>query len=444
MNAKIQIHLRIKQNFKLFIKIMNSQIFAVIILFFCFKNLWGEEPLLLSLKQAEDLAIENNYHINASLHRLEEGYYGYQASKAYFLPNIDLGAGVDLLGDLRGLNAALRLTQPLYDKVASYHLKEAQIQWEQLKLEVQQQICDTLFQVREAYYEIVLHQAHLVVDQMIIQIWQDELKRQERHLELGASIPYEVNQTQLHLKNAWIDFYATQKNSRTSQIKLLTILSLSPDTSFSLAESHIPLPEFNWQKSEREQWKKWAFQYRPELKQQQFTFLLSQNKIQQTKAEKSPTLSLFANVGNRYVNNGFDHQPYAAVGVNLDWTLYDPSNKQKIKQAQEESRGVACDYYQLELETAAEIYNLLNEIEHLYQSYLAAQEGAVLAEEGMQLATKKRQLGAMSAFEFRDTIKTLHEAQQQVNQAKFDLRSAYDRLVQHTGIDLDMRENIHF
>ena len=419
---------------------MKNRVLVAIIFIVCCTNLWGQESWCLSLKETEDLAIQNNYKINRSLHRLEQGYYGYRASKDYFFPKLLLAGEIDTAINQHGLAGAVKLTQPLYDKIAFYSLKEAQIEWEKLRLEVQEQLCDILFQVREAYYEIVLNEAHLVVDQTILQILQGELKRQERHLELGASIPYEVNQTKLHLKNAWIDFYGTQEEIRSSKIKLLTVLSLPPDSSFTLEEKDIPLPQFNWQKKDADQWKKWAFQYRPALKQEQFTFLLSQNQIQKTKAENSPTLSVFANAGHHYTHNGFDHQPNLDVGINLGWTLYDPSTKHRIKQAQEGCRGAASNYYQIELETSAQIYQLLNAIERIYQSFLIAQEGAALAEEGMQLATKKHQLGAMSAFEYRDAIKTLHEAQQKVNQVKFDLRNAYDQLVQHTGIDLEQQK----
>lgn len=423
---------------------MNNQISPIIIIFtlIC-SSLWSQEPVLLSLKQAENLAIQNNYHLNASLHRLEEGYYGYRASKDFFLPSLSGAASVNVTKqqeEQRVLDGVLKLTQPLFDKVALYKLKNAQIQWEQLRLDVQQQLCEILFQVREAYDEIILHQTHLAVDQMIIHIWENELKRQKRHLELGASIPYEVNQTQLHLKNAWIDLYATETDIQKSKIKLLTILALPPDISFELTEKDIPLPQLNCQKKDADQWKNWAFRYRPELKREQFAVLLSQNNIQKVKAEKLPTLSVYANAGHQYINNGFDGQPNVSVGVNLDWMLYDPSNKPRIKQAREGSRGAASDYYQLEVETIADIYKLLNEMEQYYQSYLTAKEGAILAEEGMQMANKKQELGIMSAFEYRDTIKTLHEAQQQVNQTKFDLRSAYHQLILLTGADLAQQE----
>jgi outer membrane protein TolC len=408
----------------------------LIIFLFVFVNGWGQEPVRLSLKQAEDLAIRNNYQLNASLHRLEQGYYVYKASKAYFKPKFSLSSELEIAKNQRGLDSALRMIQPLFDKVAFYTLKESQIQWEILRLDVQRQICELLFQVREAYYTVLLNQAHLAVDQIVVQLWEEELKRQKCRLELGLTIPFEFNQVNLHLKEAWSDYYATQSEMRSSQIKLLTILGFPPHTVLHLVEQKISLPSSQWQECSFKQWKQWALQYCPKLKQQQFSYLLSQNKISQTKAENVPTLSFYANAGHRYINNGFDNQPYIGLGLNLDWTLYDPSNQQRIKQAREGSRELAASYCQLELEIDAMIDYLLVEMDKAYVAYLNSQERAVLAEEGVRMATKQHQLGLISSFEYRDAIKSLHEAQQQVNQSKFDLYHTYDQLIQQTGLDL--------
>lgn len=400
---------------------------------------WGQgvqQPFLLSLKQAENIAVSNNYQIKASLHRLEQGYYGYRASRAFFKPQMYFESAIDLAQDENGLNAVLRLTQPLFDKVAHYQLKESEIQWEILKLQVQQQICDILFEVRNAYYTILLNQAHLAVDQVVLQLWEEEVKRQERLLELGAAIPFELNQTKLQLKSAWSDYYDSQGDIKSSQIKLLTIMGLAPTTSFNLVETEIPLPAFDWKNCQIEQWKQWALQYRPQLKEEQFLYLLSQNKVSQAKAERLPTVSFYANAGNRYVNNGFAGQPYVGTGLNIDWMLYDPSNKPRTRQAEEGCKEAASNYYQVALETDSIIYTLLNELDKTYLAFQNAQEGAILAEQGIQMAIRKHQLGMMSSFEYRDAIKTLHEAQQQVNHAKFDLHIAYDRLIQETGLDL--------
>lgn len=420
---------------------MNVRLFFFLCICLSLGLLRADEPMRLSLRQAEDLAIWNNYELNAALHRLEQGYYGYRSAKDYFLPTLQFDAEADAGAGSRqhGLDTALKLSQPLFDRAASYRIQGAQIEWEQLRLEVQKMICELLFQVRQAYFTVVLNQAHLLVDRAVINIWKEELQREEKQLELGSSIPYELNQTRLQLKKAWIDYYATQKNIRSSQYDLLTILGLSPETDFELSDNAIPLPEAPSERENRGEWKEWALQYNPELKRQQFECLLSQVKIKQTRAERYPTFSLYASAGNGYINNGFYQNSYASAGVNMDWTLYDRANRQRTKQAQEAGREAASHYYQVQLETESELCSLWSEIEHCWQSYEAAREGSHLAEEGIRMAAVKHRIGAMSDFEFRDAIKSLHEAQQSVNQAMFDIRNAYDRLIRHAGIDL--REN---
>jgi outer membrane protein len=330
----------------------------------------------------------------------------------------------------------LRLTQPLYDSQASYNLKEARIQWEQLRLSVQQEICNVLFQVREAYDEIVLYQAQLAIDQSIIQIWEEELTRQKCQVEWGTSISFEMNQTQLNLKKAWMDFYETQKKIHTIQYVLLTILGLPPQTPLHLQDNALCLPVADWQQEDFKRWMQWAFCYRPELRLEQFNLLLAQNKVKQTKAENYPTVNLYANAGHHYVSNGFDNQPSIAVGVNVDWTLWNFSTKQKVRAAQASRQEASSRYCQTELETEAVIYNEWSAIQQSYRAYSAAHEGALLAQEGIQMAKKKHQHGVMTAFEYRDAVKMLREAEQRVNQAKFDLRRAYYLLVRQAGVDL--------
>jgi len=417
--------------------------YDIVILTFClacFTKGWSNPPLLLSLRAAEDFAMQNNKQMNASLHALEQGYYGYRASQDAFLPKVTFAVqgsvGKSDSEHQYSVDSALQITQRLYDPKATYYLKEAQIEWERLRLAVQEEICEILFQVRQAYHEVLLNQARLAVDQIIIHLWEEELNKEKRHLELGVAISYQVNQVQLELKKGWMDYYETEKRILHSQLTLLTLLGLPPNTPFHLSEQEISLPPNDWQRCSVEQWKAWAFQYRPQLQREELAFLLRQTKGSQIKAECFPTLNLYGIAGHRYVNEGFDRQPSVAVGVNLDWTLYDPSHGQRIKQAKESLREAASNYAQKELEAEAIVYELLNEIKHSYLFYLAAQEAAGIAEEGMRMVSRKHELGIFSLFESREAIKNLHEAKQKVNQAVFDLRHAYDRLIQQTGLDL--------
>jgi len=396
----------------------------------------GEEGIFLTLKQAEDAAIERNYQLNASLHKLQQGYLGYKASRAYFLPKVTASANLEGTNNSSdGAQSAIQLTQPLFDRVAIYNYKEAQIQWEILRLDTRLQICNLLYQVRNAYHTVLLHQAHLAIDKMIIQLWEDEVKRHERHLQVGAGIPYELNQAKLHLNGAWIDYYSTQTDIKSSQISLLTILGLDPISKVVLTDTEISFPPVTNPQCVFEKWKETAFQYRPQLKQQQFSFLLSQNKVYQTNSEKLPTVNFFINAGHNYVYNGFTQRPNVGAGFSLDWTIFDPTIRPRLKQAKAGQSEAAANYFQEELETEAVIFDKLNEIEKLKLAYRAAEEGAALANESMQMATKKHELGLMSSFEYRDAIKSQHQAQQQVNQAQFDLRNAYDELVKESGYD---------
>ncbi len=424
----------------------------------CLCSLWGIESLKISLEQAEDWVIENNYQLQADLHSAEQGYYGYRAAGDYFLPSLSVRASADFAKQRHGVDAVVKLTQPLYDKLAHCRLKEAQMQWEYLKLEWREKICHLLFEVRRAYDEILLHSARLEMDRMVIELWQEELKRVERSADLGASILYEVQEAKFHLNNAWIDYYSTERKRNESQIQFLSLLSLPSDTPLELEGGFLSLQtvedglggtsqtlvkenkeEVLLGAEKRELAEKWiaqAFSFCPALQKARFACWLSRNQMEQVKAERYPTVSLYANAGHAYVNNGFDQQPNVGVGLNVEGALYSPVNRQKIKQAQAGRQSAASRYEEAELQVTAKTHRLLSEIEHCHRIYRTAKEGALLAEEGRKVAARKHEEGAMSAFEYRESVKNFREAQLRVIQAQADWRNAYHRLVEHAGIDL--------
>ena len=416
---------------------------AGVLFIFCLlgnDKLKAQEIITLSLCQAEELALENNYDLLASVSRLQQSYYGYRSTKTYFHPAISYSSNANMGSSMaKGtyrLDNLLQVTQPIFDKTAAYLLKEAEINWERQRLQVQQQICETLFKVRNAFHALLLHQAHLAVDKMILEIWEAESLRQERYLNLGSAIALEFTQAQLQLKRARIDCCATESDIRSSQIRLLTLLGLSPGIVLHLTEKESSFTIPQWRAFNLEEWKKLAFQYSPQLKQEQLNYALMKTKISRIKAERLPTLSAYASAGHNYVTNGFTFQHSAGVGVNIDWMLYDPTHRPRIKQAKEEEREAVISHNQIKIEVEAMIYDGLNRIEKSYQAYLVSNEEAFLAEESMRMATKKQELGLITPFEYRDVIETLHEAKQRVNQAIFDVRNNYDLLVQQVGFDL--------
>lgn len=415
---------------------------ALVPLFVC-SAAHAQESLHLTLGRAEAIALENNYDLLSSASDLKQEAFGLAATKGLFYPTLTFSStansGQSDAGDDNFIDSQLLLTQTIYNKTASLAVKESALSCERAALQMQQQMIDTLYAIRNAYHALLLSRMHYAVDQMVIEIWKEECHRQERLIALGASIPLDFTQARLHLKGAKIDALNRESDIRSQEIALLTLLGLPPGTSILLEEAEMVPPSPEWLSVKREQWMKWALCHRPALKIEQLNFSVADNRVRSTQAERLPTVSAFASAGHNYIVNGFVAQPSAGVGVNLDWILYDPTNKPRTKQAKEAKAQAATSYRQSELETAAMVYDEIFTLHKANQSYVIAKEGAELAEESLRMAKKKQELGLLTSFEYRDIVESLHEAKHGVNAALFDLCNSFDALVRDVGLDLTCR-----
>lgn len=386
----------------------------------------------------EEIALKNNLDILGSLSRLEGGGFDVESKQKLFYPSVTFSSNVNTgQNDYCdcGMNSLLEITQPLYDKAAQCAISQSKIERDRRCFQLRKQICDTLFAVRSAYFTYLLHLTHLEIDREVIQVWKNEVTRQEKRLQLGSSIPLELAQTKLHLKEANIDLNKTESSVCKSRIDLLYVCGFPPNASVIFLNEFTPYPPSTLNTREMERWKQIAFENSPDLKDAQLACESAKMEVSKIKGEHWPTLSAYASAGHNYIYNGFAFQPALGAGVNLDWMLYDPTNKPRLKAAQEALKGSGYGYSLLELQIEGTIYALLNEIEKNAQSYLVAKEGSSLAEESVQIALKKTEQGLMSPFEYRDLIDQWHFAKQQESQALYDWRVSYATLIRFVGFD---------
>lgn len=417
-----------------------------------FAFLSAEEECLdgsLILKEAEELAIAHHFGLQAQRHRLHEGYYEYQESLGDWRPQINLSKQITTTHSSYA-SSSLQITQMVLNSQAFYNVKEFRQRYEELKIELQKQMADILLQVRQAYYQVLLAQEQVAIEKLIVNLVEQEIEEFEKKSALGLSFPLELNQTKLLLIRARSALATSQENVKTSLYQLQALTG-EEALCLNLQEKCLPLPlpplvknplpltteALLFSPQMINQWEQWALAYRPEIQQQAMLLETSHLRIRKHQTENTPTVSVFAGFGHDCENFSYwSEKPYWNVGLNINWTLFDGCKKQnRIRQAKEAEARAVNEYSQLEVETKVELRRLISRIEEAYQTHLMAQEGIKISQEGIEAAQKRRALGALSPFEYRDAIKSLAEIYHQANQAKFDLLLTYAQLVRHTGLD---------
>jgi outer membrane protein TolC len=406
----------------------------------------------LILEQAESIAMTHNYTILSLYHRLNQRYYQYQEKKGECLPQATLSVQPQIEENRFKSPVDLSVKQILYDVETGYHIKESRIDYAITKLELYKEIVDVLFQVRQAYFEVILGQHQQVVEESIVTHIQEDLDRHEKQVKLGALSSLEINQIKLQLNKALVEYYDSQRRVKVGLYQLLNLLGFPPQTPIQLASQEIPLPPFEelnrftqltqcsvqmLSTQTLQQWENLAMSYRPELKQEQANVIKAQVEIGRYQHPYRPTVSAFANVGHACTFKNFSQRHHWNAGIAVEWTLLDGYKRQnRLKQAKAASAEATSIEVQTQLETKNEVHRLLAEMEKEFQSYLVAKESERLGQEAITMATRKQQLGSLPYMEYLESIKSWRETRRDVNQAKFDLLNAYFNLVKFSGADL--------
>ena len=87
-------------------------------------------------------------------------------------------------------------------------------------------------------------------------------------------------------------------------------------------------------------------------------------------------------------------------------------------------------------EAKAEVRDAIYEIEEALLSYYAAHEGVLLADEAIDQAKARRDLGMITPLEYRDVVASRTQAKQIFIQASYRLLTSYYALRYATGIDV--------
>lgn len=413
--------------------------------------------LILTLQEVEDLALQNNQTIQAQVYRLRQSYYAYQESKGNLLPQLSLSADVGVRKENHCSSGyLLSLRQVLYHPAYYYSTKEANLRYEMTKLELEKEIIQTLFQVRQAYYQALLAQKQVYIEQSAISFFKMGLEKYEHQVSIGLSTASELNRMKLALIRAKASLNEAQKKRQDHLYNLLTLLSLSPNTDIQLPDQEIPLPPFVQEESEMikemaelsidlfcspsliEQWESLARQYNPDLKRAEVNLTLTELEIKKRRADYYPTVSVFVNGGHLCQRQeSFCCNANWNTGIQLNWNLFDGwKTSNQVLQAKEASQAIEQQTNQLELTIQIDIRRLIMDLGKAYQNYLIAKQAELIAQEGLALVEQQQQLNLLSVLEYREAIQAWQLTQQEINQAKNNLLLIYYQLIKYAGLDL--------
>jgi outer membrane protein TolC len=383
-----------------------------------------------------------------------------------------------------GYSSILQMNQPLFSTDLLFNLQSKFLQLDATRYAQASTTNELLRAVRDSYFAVIYQTRRLQIERENIDFYSYALQQEQGRLDAGSSTPFEVNQFKAAVTNALSLYYNTLKDLKSARNAFVITLGIDPllepqiffksldfpfdsipeiaiklqelDTKYSYRSDTFPstddiLNQINrlsearkltlFSKREVKYYINQALCQRPDLLAKKMEVGVAEKNVQQKQGTYLPTVHGYA----RYSYNDnylgpkpfFDEKYNWAIGVSLDWNLFDSFLREfEIKEAKSIRTAAAIGYEKELQEIEVEIRNSLYQLEEAMLSYLSATQSVYVAEQASGQARDKNEFGRIPPLDYRDSVNRLYQARNLQNQASFQLMAAYYELRYATGQDV--------
>ncbi len=407
---------------------------------------------LLSLSEAVEIAIENNFSIELS--QIDEA----MAAKAVYRANAGYGPLIDLnanatgtvnnvnqnyidgrevkrLGRVISPNANLSMSWTLYDgggmQATMERLQEISAA---ASVETQLQMQGIVADVMATYYEIMRHKGRLQFLNTIIKYYEERLAITEErwHVGRGSKLDYLQSKTDL---NAQLSQRTVAQNQlRNSKVSLNALLNREVDTDFDVEPEIETSSKYNLDDLRKlvvEQ--NWDLAYLEHLRK---INLWAEKEVE---AQKKPRVALRSTLGYSYLNTnaGFllsNRNASWSTGLSAVWNIFDGqhrNNQLAISKLQTQYSEKQYDHVLQNI--LAELTAVYNQFETDQQLLHFERENQSLAEENLSISVEKFKLGDSSILEVNEAQRSYDIAADRLVDAQYNVKISELALLRLTG-----------
>ena len=340
-------------------------------------------------------------------------------------------------------NTGIQIVQGIYEggkliaavQAASATKKQAIAQYDT-------QVADTLLAVRLAYYDVLLAEQQITVNEASVKLLQKELDDQQRRFDAGTVPHFNVLRAEVALANAKPNLFHANSQYRISKNVLANLLGynlprdvlenipLNLTDTFDITPWDMALPDAIQQALER----------RTELKDLREQVVLQKLNIVSAKSGYQPVIQAFAGYG--WQNSEFstdigDEVNGWNVGGQLTWSIFDGAlTYGKVKQSKALYKKSETELEdrsrQIELDVRTAYSDFL-EAKEVLDSQTKVQEQA---EEALREANARFDAGTGTQLDVLDAETSLTQARTTQVQALHDYATARARLERSIGAEL--------
>lgn len=380
-----------------------------------------EAQELLTLEEAVEIALENNYDIRLAKNNLKSDSLGVSPGFAGMLPRVFAQANTNNStqnisqtrsnGEVieldnaknNSLNYGVGLDWTIFDGLGMFARYDQLKELEKLgKAELQSTLLNRVSDVMITYYDLVQHQQQLTALDSTLVISRQRVELADNRFTIGKASKLEVLNAQVDLNTDKTLYIRELEVYANTKIRLNEIMGRDPETKFKVKDEVII--ESNLQLSELENL---ATTQNPELQAQLINKRISELELKQLKGNRYPRIS--ATTGYNFSDSesslGFTTKNNAQgwnYGFAASIDIFNGSNQnrnEKIAKIQIENSSIAIK---------RQTQTIISQLQAAFQTYLTNMSlidletnNEDIAKQNLDITLAKYKIGTIPTIEFR-------------------------------------------
>lgn len=425
-----------------------------ILLLIAFLSISVKAQEVLTVSEAIELALENNYGIKIASNNnriaenntsvLNSGYLPTltgNAGATYNLDNTEAEFSDGRVTNLDGAessryNASLNLNYTLFDGLGRhYDYKRLKEQYQLSELEARETIENTIFQLFTVYYNVAQISENVDALEQTLSISKDRIVRAQYQFDYGQSTKLGVLNAQVDINNDSINVINSKQQLKNTKRDLNVVLGNAYGNEFSVDT----LVNFKIDISKQDLFDKMKSN-NVSLLQIEKNIAINEFMIKANKSGYLPTVGLTGTYGwNKNNNNAAS---FVAVstntglsgGVNLSWNLFDGGRTiTQVKNAKINLENQQLQKESVLISVERDFNNAWDDYQNKLTIFRVQEENILTSKNNFDRTQEKFKLGQVTSIEFRQAQLNLLNAELSRNQAKYQAKIAELNLLLLSG-----------
>ena len=429
---------------------LRSLVFSLLLLSSLTKSAYSQERL--TLKQAVEIALQNNFDIKLSSNNVDIAKTNVSRGLSAMLPtvagNFNRSNGLQNITQTRGGTTEkknwAKNSNMSYGPIVNWQIFDGFgmfARYDQLKefqklgeTTLQLTVQNTLTNVITNYYDLVQQQQQIRSLQTALEISRIRLKNSKSRYEIGKAAKLEVLAATVDLNTDTTNLLRQRDTYRNTKIRLNELLSRTLDTEFSVADTIII--QNNLKLAELQNT---ASTQNPTIQSAIINQRIANLNLKQVRSDRYPTVSV--STGYNF-NKSTSQLGFATLsqsnglnyGVSASINIFSGFLQKKNE------RIASIEVMNSALQVQKTNLNISSQIASFYQTYTTNLELVNLEEQNLNVAKQnlditleKFRLGSVAPLEFREAQRNYINASARYSNAQFEAKLAEISLKQLTG-----------